>query len=103
MEARTMANYVLLISWTEQGVKNYTETTKRADIVTAEFARLGGKLTEIYWTLGPYDLVGLAEFPDDESATAAALQLGAGGNVRTTTMRAFDRAEVRKIIAKAKA
>jgi uncharacterized protein with GYD domain len=98
-----MANYVFLISWTEQGVKNYTETAKRADIAAAEFARLGGKLTDIYWTLGPYDLVGLAEFPDDETATAAALQLGAAGNVRTTTMRAFDRAEVRKIIAKAKA
>jgi uncharacterized protein with GYD domain len=44
----------------------------------------------------------ISEFPDDETATAAALQLAAGGNVRTTTMRAFDRDEVTKIIAKAK-
>jgi uncharacterized protein with GYD domain len=97
-----MSNYVLLITWTEQGVRNYADTAKRADAAAAEFARLGGNLTDIYWTLGPYDIVGLAEFPDDESATAAALQLSAGGNVRTTTMRAFDRAEVKKIIAKAK-
>ncbi|MGZ8514496.1 MAG: GYD domain-containing protein [Candidatus Limnocylindrales bacterium] len=97
-----MANYVLLINWTEQGVRNYVDTTKRADAAVAEFARLGGKLTDIYWTLGPYDIVGLAEFPDDETATAAAVRLAAGGNVRTTTMRAFDRAEVNKIIAKAK-
>lgn len=97
-----MANYVFLISWTEKGAQGFSETTKRADIAAAEFSRLGGKLTDIYWTLGPYDLVGIAEFPDDKSATAAALQLAAGGNVRTTTMRAFDRAEVKKIIAKAK-
>jgi len=56
----------------------------------------------IYWTLGPYDLVAISEFLDDETATAAALQLAAGGNVRTTTMRAFGRDEVKKIVAKAK-
>ncbi len=97
-----MAKYVTLLSWTEQGVRNYADTTKRAEAATAEFARLGGKLVDIYWTLGPYDLVAVSEFPDDETATAAALQLSAGGNVRTTTMRAFGRAEVAKIIAKAK-
>lgn len=97
-----MARFIMLISWTEQGVHNYADTTKRADAAAAEFARLGGKLTDLYWTLGPYDLVVISEFPDDETATAAALQLAAGGNVRTTTMRAFGRDEVKKIIAKAK-
>jgi len=62
----------------------------------------GAKLTDLYWTLGPYDLVAVSEFPDDETASAAALQLAAGGNVRTTTMRAFGRDEVKKIIARAK-
>jgi uncharacterized protein with GYD domain len=97
-----MAKFVSLISWTEQGVHNYVDSTKRADAATAAFARLGGKLTDIYWTLGPYDLVAISEFPDDETATAAALQLASGGNVRTTTMRAFGRDEVTRIIAKAK-
>jgi uncharacterized protein with GYD domain len=97
-----MARFVSLISWTEQGARSYADTTKRADAATAEFARLGGKLIDIYWTLGPYDIVAVSEFPDDETATAAALQLAAGGNVRTTTMRAFDRDEVKKIIAKTK-
>ena len=96
-----MAKFVSLISWTEQGVHTYADTRKRAEAATAAFARLGGKLTDIYWTLGPYDLVAVSEFPDDETATAAALQLGAGGNVRTTTMRAFDRDEIAAIIAKA--
>jgi uncharacterized protein with GYD domain len=96
-----MAKYVTLLSWTEQGVRNYADTVKRAEAGTAMFARMGGKLTDLYWTLGPYDLVGISEFPDDETATAAMLALSSAGNVRTTTMRAFDRAEVARIVAKA--
>jgi uncharacterized protein with GYD domain len=51
-------------------------------------------LVQSYWTVGPYDLVGIAEAPDDERATAFALELGSVGNVRTTTMRAYDREQM---------
>src|SRR3989304_2200744 len=61
----------------------------------------GGARKEIYWTLGAYDIVAISEAPDDESATAFALALASQGNVRTTTMRAFDGEEMRAIIAKA--
>ncbi|HEX9374740.1 MAG TPA: GYD domain-containing protein [Actinomycetota bacterium] len=93
-----MATYVTLVNWTEQGVKNYKDTADRVDAANEVFAELGGRITDIYWTLGPYDIVTLSEFPDDESATAAALKLGAQGNVRTTTMRAFGRDEIKGII-----
>ena len=48
--------------------------------------------------MGPYDLVAIGEAPDDESATAFALELDSVGNVRTTTMRAYDRDEMSGII-----
>jgi uncharacterized protein with GYD domain len=51
--------------------------------------------------LGPYDIVGILEAPDDETVTAFALKLSSGGNVRTTTMRAYTREEMSSIIAKA--
>jgi GYD domain len=38
---------------------------------------------------------------DDETATAAALKVSSLGNVRTTTMRAFEADEVEAIIEKA--
>lgn len=98
-----MARFIHLISWTDQGVRGYTDTVKRADAAADLFARLGGKMVEVYWTLGPYDIVVVSEFPDDETATAAALRTSALGNVRTTTMRAFDRMEVGAIVEKAKA
>jgi uncharacterized protein with GYD domain len=42
----------------------------------------------------------VVEFPDDEAATAVLLQLGALGNIRTTTMKAFDAEPMRAIIGR---
>lgn len=94
-----MAKYVSLLSWTEKGVKEYRETVDRADGAKKVAADMGGSL-EIYWTLGSYDVVAISEFPDDETATAFLLKVGSLGNVRSTTMRAFDSNEVERIIAK---
>ena len=98
-----MAKFVFLLNWTDQGVRNSANAGQRADAAAAMFKSLGGKLEQIYWTLGPYDVVSVAEVPDDETATAAALRSAALGNIRTTTMRAFERAEFDRIVAKANA
>lgn len=42
----------------------------------------------------------MTEARDDETFTAIALELGSLGNVRTSTLRAFDRSEIQKIIKK---
>jgi uncharacterized protein with GYD domain len=38
------------------------------------------------------------EAPDDQSTTAMLLELGSGGNLRTTTLRAYDREEMSGVI-----
>jgi uncharacterized protein with GYD domain len=96
-----MANYITLISWTEQGIKAYGNTLDRAEAAAELAGKLGGSLNQIFWTMGEYDVVGVLEAPDDESATAFALALSSQGNVRTTTMRAFNDSEMRQILAKA--
>ncbi|MFE4329269.1 GYD domain-containing protein [Streptomyces sp. NPDC056831] len=96
-----MLTYVALLNWTDQGIQNYRDTAQRADAFGAAVQKLGAKLLNIYWTVGPYDLVAVVEAPDDETATAALLQLGGAGNVRTTTLRAFDQEEMDRIIGKA--
>ena len=93
-----MPYYVLLVNWTEQGIRNVKGTVDRTDDVTKLAEKHGGRLVQSYWTVGPYDLVGIAEAPDDESASAFALELGSSGNVRTTTMRAYDREQMSGII-----
>lgn len=96
-----MPTYITLLNWTDQGVRNYKETTKRAETVATAVEKLGAKLVNIYWTVGPYDLVSVVDAPDDETATAALLQISAAGNVRSTTLRAFGRDEMDRIISKA--
>ncbi|MCX5343837.1 GYD domain-containing protein [Streptomyces atratus] len=96
-----MPTYVTLLSWTDQGVQNYKDTAQRAEAFGAVVQKLGAKLLSIYWTVGPYDLVAIVEAPDDETATAALLQLGGVGNVRSTTLRAFGPEAMERVIAKA--
>ena len=84
-----MPTYVNLVKWTDQGIKNYKDSPSRA----ADFAKLveslGGRVRELLWTAGEYDLVAIIEFPDDETGVAAGLRVGSLGSIRTTTMRAF--------------
>jgi uncharacterized protein with GYD domain len=93
-----MPHYVLLVNWTERGITHVQGTVDRTDDVARLAEKHGGRLEQFYWTVGPYDLVAIGEAPDDESATAFALELGSVGNVRTTTMRAYDREEMSGIV-----
>ena len=94
-----MATFVSLVSWTDQGVKDFRDSGKRADAFTQLVEKSGGSVKAVYWTLGPYDLVVITEAPDAETATAVLLQVGSLGNVRTTTMEAFDRAAFDRIVS----
>jgi uncharacterized protein with GYD domain len=95
-----MATYIALSSFTDQGIRNVKDTAKRAEAVQAAAQKFGAKMTQIYWTLGSYDLVAIIDAPDDASATAFALSIGAAGNVRTQTLRAFTKDEMAGIISK---
>ena len=93
-----MPTYISLINWTDKGVASYKDTLDRAEAAQAVAAKFGGSLDATYWTIGPYDVVGISTMPDDESATAFALALSSQGSVRTTTMRAFSANDYREII-----
>jgi uncharacterized protein with GYD domain len=93
-----MATYVTLANFTDQGVRNFKDTTKRARAFMDLVEEHGGKVTGIYWPLGAYDVVAIIEIPDDETATAIALQMSSLGNIRTTTMRGFNMTEIEAII-----
>ena len=93
-----MPTYVALVNFTDQGIKNFRDTVRRAEDVRALGEKSGGQIRQMLWTIGEYDLVTVADFPDDETGTAVLLQIGAGGNVRTTTMKAFDAEQMSAII-----
>jgi uncharacterized protein with GYD domain len=95
-----MATFITTIKFTQQGIKGIDGTTKRATAFKAAAKKLGVKVTDIYWTLGDHDGLLILEAPDDETATTAILHLAGMGNVHTTTVRAFNAAEMDKILSK---
>jgi uncharacterized protein with GYD domain len=95
-----MATFVVLTNFTDQGIRNVKDSTKRADAVREMAKKFGVTAKEFFWTLGSYDVVAIFEAPDDATITAFGLAIGSGGNVRTQTMRAFSREEMNGILAK---
>jgi uncharacterized protein with GYD domain len=95
-----MALYVILANFTDQGVKAIKDKPKRAEAFKAMAAKSGVKVHSLYWTLGQHDVVSIAEADDDIAATALSLSIASLGNVRTQTLRAFDAADMAKVIAK---
>ena len=93
-----MATFITTLHFTEQGIKAVRDTCERAAAFKATAKKMGVKVSGIYWTLGAFDGVIVCEAPDEESATTALLHLGSLGNLRTQTARAFDAAEMQKIL-----
>jgi uncharacterized protein with GYD domain len=95
-----MATFIMLASFTDQGIRNVKDTTKRADAFKELAKASGASIKDIYWTLGQYDVVAIVESPDDTVMTALGLALGKSGNVRTQTLRAFSQSDMSAILAK---
>lgn len=93
-----MATYISTIKFTQKGLEGIHETAKRANAFKATAKKMGVKVTSIYWTLGYFDGVIVFDAPDEETASAAMLQLSLQGNVHTTTARAYDSAEMEKVV-----
>jgi len=101
-EDDAMATYVSLVRFTDQGIRTYEDTVERSENYGQIIEGAGGRLISVLWTLGDYDIVTVFEAPDDETATSVALEVCAMGNIRTTTMRAFDAEEMGAIIERAR-
>jgi uncharacterized protein with GYD domain len=95
-----MATYVMLTHFTEQGIKHVKDSPKRAEAFRQMAKKHGATVKELLWTLGQYDIVTIVEAPDEMSMTALGLEVGALGNIRTQTLRAFSESEMKTIISK---
>jgi len=93
-----MPTFVTLGKWTDQGIRNIKDGPKRRQAFEDKITSMGGKVKDVFLVLGDYDIVAVTEVPDDETAAQLALGTAMQGNVRTTTMRAFSRQEMDKII-----
>lgn len=93
-----MPTYVILASLTDQGVRTMQDLPRRLENARATFRDHGAELKHIYFAMGQYDYIVLAEAPDDETMTRVSLAVSSQGNVRTNSFRVFTEAETLSMI-----
>jgi uncharacterized protein with GYD domain len=96
----TVVTYVVLANFTDQGIRNAKDSPKRAEAFKQMANTFGVTVKELFWTQGRYDIVTVVEAPDEFSVMALSLSLGALGNIRSESMRAFSATDMKEIIGK---
>jgi len=94
-----MPTYVTLLRYTQKGIESIKDSPTRLDAAKKMLTAAGGKLLGFYLTMGQYDAVAIAEFPDDEAVARSSLAGGSKGYTRSETLRAFNEDEYRRLIA----
>ena len=94
-----MVTYIMLLNWTDQGIKNVKDSPKRLDAVKKLAKDMGGEVKSFYMTLGIYDLVLIVDMPNNDKLASFGLKLGSLGNVRSTTLKTFSEDDYRRIVA----
>ena len=93
-----MSTYIMLADFTDQGIRNIKESPKRANAARDLAGACGAEMKDLFLTLGDHDFVVMVEAPNDEAVAKFALKLGALGNIRTKTLKAFSEPEYRTIV-----
>ena len=93
-----MSHYVILVNFTDRGIKNVKDSPKRAEAFRSAVEKKGGKVSNLYYTLGKHGIVAIVEAPNDEAIASVLYATGSLGNVRTRTLKAFPMSEAAKII-----
>lgn len=93
-----MPTYIMLSNWTDQGIHHVKDSPDRLDAARRLCEQHGAEITAFYMTMGGYDMVIIIDAPNDDVFARLAISIAKGGNIRTTTLRAFDEDQYRKVI-----
>ena len=85
-----MPSYLALINYTDEGIRNVSDSVSRASNFREAVESAGGKVNGLYWSFGDTDGVVLFDAPDESTAASLMLGLSKRGFVRTKTLRLFD-------------
>ena len=95
-----MQRYIVLINFTDKGMKNIKTLPKRIQATRKAIEKAGGNFILWNLTMGMYDSIAIVEFPDDATFATTILDAGKNGNIETTTLKAFSETEAAEIIAR---
>jgi uncharacterized protein with GYD domain len=94
-----MGTYIVLATFTEQGMRKLKEITERVHAFRDLAGEYGVAVKNVFWTRGAYDMAAVLEAPDDKSMLALSVAVDARGNVRTQTLRSFPMELMEEILA----
>jgi uncharacterized protein with GYD domain len=95
-----MPTYLVLGNFTDQGIRSVRDSLKREEAFRKQCEKAGAQVRDVYRTMGRYDLAVVLDAPDDVALSALMYSVGALGNIRTETLRAFSRQETEQAVAK---
>src|SRR5271156_4242660 len=79
-----MAYFLIQVAYTADAwaamVKNPQD---RSSAINSVLEKLGGRMERFWFAFGDYDIAGIAEMPNNVSAAAFAVAIGAGGACRS--------------------
>jgi len=94
-----MTTYVMLANWTDAGMREVKNSSKRLDAAKKMLKEMGGEYKAFFLTMGDFDIVAIYEAPDDAVSARFIMELGQLGFLRTRTMKAFPEAAYRELVA----
>ena len=94
-----MPLFIVTINWTDQGIRSVKDAPKRSQAARDLGKKLGVEIKQLYLTSGDSDLLAIVDSPSGDNVAKFALTLGAQGNIRTRTARAWTEAEYTKLIS----
>ena len=93
-----MPAYITLVNFTDQGARSIKDSPERFEAYKSLAESVGVNVKSVHWTMGAYDMVTIAEGPE-EAIMGLNLKMAQMGNVRTQTLRGHTPAEMRKLVA----
>src|SRR5215475_9781247 len=93
-----MPSYMMLVKFTDQGIRNIKESPNRLEAFKKSLRAAGAELRDYFMIMGQYDGMLIVTASNDEVISKLALSLCSLGNVRTETHRIYTEDESRKII-----
>lgn len=96
--APPMPSYVVLVNWTDQGIRAHKDAAKRLQASREAWQKAGAKIKDAYFTMGPYDIMVVIEAPSDEVFNRLMLEVGSKGFMRSLSMKAWTEAEFTKMV-----
>ena len=84
-----MPTYIMLTSFTADGVKTLKNNPGRVQEVNKEMEQLGVKVVDQWATLGQYDFVSVVEAPDEQTMAKVSVELGSRGTTSNQTLTAI--------------